>query len=124
MIDNEIVTANARAFPLINIGSEENRTLSVKDSEQGMNDPVLARQIDALTPYVDLARMARERYDSSPSIQNGARMGEKVGVLKTRITNILKAIPMRESELLELVRQKFPKIAWICYGEGKEAGND
>ena len=121
MIDNEIVTANARVFPLINSDSEENRTLYTMDSEQGMNDPGLALQIDALTPYVDLARMARERYYNTHSVQNGARMVEKVGVLKTRITNILKAIPMRESELLRLVRQKFPKIDEIL---GKEAGND
>lgn len=124
MIDNEIVTANARTFPLINSTSEDRRTLITRDSEQGMNDPVIARQIDALTPYVDLARMARERYDRSPSIQNGARMGEKVGVLKTRITNLMQAIPMRESDLLKLVRQKFPNIDRICSGEGKEAGND
>ena len=121
---NNMVTAEARVFPLINSDSEENRTLYIKDSEQGMNDSRLALQIDSLTPYVDLARMARERYDSSPSLQNGSRMGEKVGVLKTRITNILKAIPMRESELWTLVRQKFPKIDWICYGKDKEAGND
>ena len=112
---NNIVTANARTFHLINSDSEENRTLIIKDSEQGI-DSRLALQIDSLTPYVDLARMARERYDSSPSLQNGSRMGEKVGVLKTRITNILKAIPMRESDLFELVRQRFPRIDEILNG--------
>lgn len=103
--NSAVVTAEARTFPLIDLADLSART-----------DDVLALQIDALTPYVDLARMARERYDSSPSLQNGSRMGEKVGVLKTRITNILKAIPMRESELWTLVRQKFPKIDEILGG--------
>ena len=34
---NNIVTAEARAFPLINSDSEENRTLYIKDSEQGID---------------------------------------------------------------------------------------
>lgn len=115
---NNIVTANARTFHLINSDSEENRTLFIKDSEQGIDErnDVLARQLDALQPYVDSARIARQMNEHNPSIQNGSRMGEKVEVLTTRITNILKAIPMRESELWTLVRQKFPKIDEILGG--------
>ena len=112
---NNIVTANARTFHLIDSDSEENRTLSIRDSEQGI-DSRIARQLDALQPYVDSAGIARQYNERNPSIQNGSRMGEKVEVLKTRITNTIKAIPIRESEFWELLRRRYPNIDGILCG--------
>lgn len=115
-----IVKADAKPFPLISDAKDETQSKSLSQLEI---DSRLARQIDALTPYVDLARMARERYNNTPSIQNGSRMGEKVVDLKTRIKDMIKSIPMSEYEIWEMVRQKFPNIHEIL-GEVKETADD
>ena len=71
-----IVTAEARPFPLIDSDST---------SEPLFTDRVSQLEIDALTPYVDLARMSKERYDKSPSIPNGAKMAKDRNELADRV---------------------------------------
>lgn len=53
-MNEHIVTAEARTFPLIDLSDSSDNLFSDRDSQL---------EIDALTPYVDLARMSRERYD-------------------------------------------------------------
>ena len=120
-----IVKADAKPFPLIADAKDETRSepLSQHRDSQLEIDSRIYRQIDALTPYVDLARMARERYNNTPSMQNGSRMGEKVGVLKTRIKDMIKSIPMSESEIWGILRRRYHNIDEIL-GEVKETEND
>lgn len=112
MIDNEIVTANARVFPLIDLSDESDNLFTDRDSQL---------EIDALTPYVDLARMSRERYDKSPSIQNGARMSKDRNELAFRLNrvmdNLCRRYPTstREDALNEMLK-RFPKIVEILGG--------
>lgn len=112
MIDNEIVTANARVFPLIEDTPSSEPLFSDRDSQL---------EIDALTPYVDLARMAKERYDKSPSIPNGANMAkdrnELAARLKRVMDNLCRRYPTstREDALNEMLK-RFPKIVEILGG--------
>ena len=113
MIDNEIVTANARVFPLIDLSDSSDNLFSDRDSQL---------EIDALTPYVDLARMARERYDNSPSIQNGARMSKDRNELAFRLNkamdNLCRRYPTstREDALNEMMK-RFGALRYVFQGD-------
>ena len=72
-------------------------------------------EIDALTPYVDLARMSSERYDKSPSIQNEAKMSrdrnklaDKMKITMNSLCGRYPTAPRRDvwRELLK----KFPSL--------------
>lgn len=113
MIDNEIVTADAKVFPLIDSSDKSEPLFSDRDSQL---------EIDALTPYVDLARMSKERYDSNPSIQHGARMSkdrnELVARLKRATDSLCGRYPSatREGVWTELLK-RFPTLRYIFPGE-------
>ena len=112
MIDNEIVTANARVFPLIDLSDSSDNLFSDRDSQL---------EIDSLTPYVDLARMSRERYDSSPSIQQGAKMAKDRSELAARMKRTMDAlcgrypVAAREDAWAEILK-KFPSLKYIFQG--------
>ena len=112
MIDNEIVTANAKVFPLIDLSDKSDNLFTDRDSQL---------EIDALTPYVDLARMSRERYDKSPSIQNGAKMAkdrnELVARLKRATDSLCGRYPSatREDVWTEMMK-KFPALNYVFQG--------
>ena len=117
MIDNEIVTAEAKVFPLIEDLIDESI-----NSEPLFSDRDSQLEIDALTPYVDLARMSKERYDKSPSIANGARMSkdrnELVARLKRATDSLCGRYPSatREDALTTLL-EKFPALKHIFPNE-------
>ena len=112
MIDNEIVTANAKVFPLIEDTPSSEPLFTDRDSQL---------EIDALTPYVDLARMSRERYDKSPSIQNGAKMAKDRNELAYRLNramdNLCGRYPTstREDVWTEMMK-KFPTLNYVFQG--------
>ena len=113
MIDNEIVTADAKVFPLIEEAANSEPLFSDRDSQL---------EIDSLTPYVDLARMSRERYDRSPSIPNGAKMAkdrnELVARLKRATDSLCGRYPSatREDVWTEMLK-KFPALNYVFQGE-------
>ena len=108
-----IVTANAKVFPLIDLSDESDNLFTDRDSQL---------EIDALTPYVDLARMSRERYDKSPSIQNGARMSKDRNELAFRLNramdNLGRRYPTstRKDALMEMMK-RFPALNYVFQGE-------
>lgn len=112
---NNIVTAEARAFPPMGDTSEEPRVellFSDRDSQL---------EIDSLTPYVDLARMARERYDSNPSIQQGAKMAkdrsELVARLKRATDSLCGRYPSATREdVWMMLLEWFPSLKYIFQG--------
>lgn len=79
-------------------------------------------EIDALTPYVDLARMSSERYDKSPSIQNEAKMSRDRSKLadkmKTTMNSLCGRCPnaTRRDVWRELLK-KFPSLDYIFNAE-------
>lgn len=113
MIDNEIVTANAKVFPLIEDTPSSEPLFSDRDSQL---------EIDSLTPYVDLARMSRERYDRSPSIPNGSKMSKDRNELAFRLNrvmdNLCRRYPTstRKDALMEMMK-KFPALNYVFQGE-------
>ena len=113
---NNIVTANARPFPLMGGTSEE------PHAETLFSDRDSQLEIDSLTPYVDLARMSRERYDSSPSIQQGAKMAKDRSELAARMKRTMDALcgrypgAAREDAWAEILK-KFPACGYIFQGE-------
>lgn len=113
MIDNEIVTAEARTFPLVDLSDESDNLFSDRDSQL---------EIDALTPYVDLARMSRERYDRSPSIPNGSKMAkdrnELAARLKRAMDNLCRRYPTstREDVWMQILK-KFKSLKYVFQGE-------
>lgn len=112
MIDNEIVTANAKVFPLIDLSDKSDNLFTDRDSQL---------EIDALTPYVDLARMSRERYDKSPSIPNGAKMAkdrnELVARMKRATNSLCGRYPSatREDVWMEILK-RFPTLNYVFQG--------
>lgn len=113
MIDNEIVTANARVFPLIDLSDESDNLFSDRDSQL---------EIDALTPYVDLARMSRERYDRSPSIPNGSKMAkdrnELVARLKRATDSLCGRYPSATREdVWMMLLERFGALRYVFQGE-------
>lgn len=115
-----IVTAEARTFPLI-----EDLSDSSDNAEPLFSDRDSQLEIDSLTPYVDLARMSKERYDSSPSIQRGARMSkdrnELVARLKRATDSLCGRYPSatREGVWTELLK-RFPSLKYIFQGLNPE----
>lgn len=113
MIDNEIVTAEARVFPLIDLSDSSDNLFSDRDSQL---------EIDALTPYVDLARMSRERYDNSPSIPNGSKMSKDRNELAFRLNRVMDNLgrryptSTRKDALMEMMK-KFPALKYVFQGE-------
>ena len=113
MIDNEIVTANAKVFPLIDLSDSSDNLFTDRDSQL---------EIDSLTPYVELARMSRERYNRSPSIANGAKMAkdrnELVARLKRTTNSLCGRYPSatREDVWTEMLK-KFPALNYVFQGE-------
>ena len=111
-----MVTANARTFPLIGDLSD-----SADNTEPLFSDRDSQLEIDSLTPYVDLARMARERYDSNPSIQQGAKMAkdrsELVARLKRATDSLCGRYPSatREDAWMMLL-ERFPAMAYVFQG--------
>lgn len=113
MIDNEIVTAEARVFPLIDLDNTSEPLFSDRDSQL---------EIDALTPYVDLARIARERYDKSPSIPNGAKMAKDRNELVDRLKRITDSLCGRypsatREDAWEAMLERFPALRHVFPGE-------
>lgn len=112
MIDNEIVTAEARTFPLIEESAKSEPLFSDRDSQL---------EIDSLTPYVDLARMSRERYDKSPSIPNGARMSKDRNELAFRLNRVMDNLgrryptSTRKDALMEMMK-RFPALNYVFQG--------
>lgn len=112
-MNEDIVTAEARTFPLVEEAVNKEPLFSDRDSQL---------EIDALTPYVDLARMSRERYDKSPSIQNGAKMAKDRNELAFRLNkamdNLGRRYPTstREDALNEMMK-KFPALKYVFQGE-------
>lgn len=110
--DNRIVTAEARTFPLVDLPAHSEPLFSDRDSQL---------EIDALTPYVDLARMSRERYDKSPSIPNGAKMAkdrnELVARLKRATDSLCGRYPSatREDVWMEILK-RFPSLKYVFQG--------
>lgn len=113
MIDNEIVTANAKVFPLIEDTPSSEPLFSDRDSQL---------EIDSLTPYVDLARMSRERYDRSPSIPNGSKMAKDRNELAARLKRATDSLCVRypsatrKDALMEMMK-RFPAMEYIFQGE-------
>lgn len=112
MIDNEIVTANARVFPLIEDTPSPEPLFSDRDSQL---------EIDSLTPYVDLARMARERYDNNPSIANGAKMSKDRNELATRMKRAANSLCGRypgtaQEDALNEMMKRFPALKYVFQG--------
>lgn len=112
-MNEDIVTAEARTFPLIEESGNVEPLFTDRDSQL---------EIDALTPYVDLARMSKERYDNSPSIANGAKMSkdrnELVARLKRTTDSLCGRYPSatREDVWTEILK-KFPSLNYIFQGE-------
>lgn len=113
MIDNEIVTANAKVFPLIEDTPSSEPLFSDRDSQL---------EIDSLTPYVDLARMSRERYDRSPSIANGSKMSKDRNELAFRLNGVMDNLgrryptSTRKDALMEMMK-RFPALNYVFQGE-------
>lgn len=113
-MNEDIVTANARTFPLVEDLSDK----SDNTSEPLFSDRDSQLEIDSLTPYVDLARMSKERYDSSPSIQHGAKMAKDRNELAYRLNkamdNLCRRFPCatREDALTEMTR-RFPALKYV-----------
>ena len=112
MIDNEIVTADAKVFPLIEDTPSSEPLFSDRDSQL---------EIDALTPYVDLARMARERYDKSPSIQQGAKMAKDRNELAARMKRVMNSLCGRypnatQEDVWREMLKKFPSLKYVFQG--------
>lgn len=108
-----IVTAEARTFPLIEEAVNKEPLFADRDSQL---------EIDALTPYVDLARMSRERYDRSPSIPNGSKMAKDRNELAFRLNrvmdNLCRRYPTstRKDALMEMMK-RFPALDYVFQGE-------
>lgn len=108
-----IVTAEARTFPLVEESGNAEPLFTDRDSQL---------EIDSLTPYVDLARMSRERYDRSPSIANGAKMAKDRNELAFRLNramdNLCRRYPTstRKDALMEMLK-KFPALNYVFQGE-------
>lgn len=116
MIDNEIVTADAKVFPLIDLSDESDNLFSDRESQL---------EIDSLTPYVDLARMSRERYDKSPSIPNGARMSkdrnELVARLKRATDSLCGRYPSATREdVWMMLLERFGALRYVFQGLNPE----
>lgn len=115
-MNEDIVTADARVFPLIDLSDKSDNLFSDRDSQL---------EIDALTPYVDLARMSKERYGSNPSIANGARMSkdrnELVARLKRATDSLCGRYPSatREGVWTEILK-RFPSLKYIFQGLNPE----
>ena len=113
---NNIVKANARPFPLMGDTREETR------AETLFTDRDSQLEIDSLTPYVDLARMSRERYDRSPSIQNGAKMSKDRNELAFRLNGVMDNLgrryptSTRKDALMEMMK-RFPALNYVFQGE-------
>lgn len=112
MIDNEIVTANAKVFPLIEDTPSSEPLFTDRDSQL---------EIDSLTPYVDLARMSRERYDKSPSIQQGAKMAKDRNELVARMKRVMNSLCGRypnatQEDVWTEMLKKFPSLKYVFQG--------
>ena len=107
-----IVTAEARAFPLVEESGNAEPLFSDRDYQL---------EIDALTPYVDLARMSRERYDHNPSIQQGAKMAKDRNELVERMKRTMNALCGRypsatqEDVWMEMLK-RFPSLKYVFQG--------
>lgn len=107
-----IVTADARVFPLIDLSDKSDNLFSDRDSQL---------EIDSLTPYVDLARMSRERYDRSPSIANGAKMSKDRNELAYRLNKAMDNLCGRypsatRADALDEMLKRFPALDYIFQG--------
>lgn len=118
-----IVTAEARTFPLVDLSDESDNLFADRDSQL---------EIDALTPYVDLARMSRERYDRSPSIPNGSKMAKDRNELAARLKRVTDSLcgrypsATRKDALMEMMK-RFPALNYVFQGmkpELEEVPND
>lgn len=135
-----IVTADARTFPLIESSSNSEPTVDYRDSQQEIdsrkvdepfNDPTSQREIDSLVPYVDLARMSRERYERIPSIQTGERMAKDRSTLVNRVKRTMDSLRRRypdatQEEVKMALLQRFPslKMQMNPHGTTGDAIND
>lgn len=73
----------------------------------------LVPQLRELTPYLDAMKNAKTLCDRHPSIFYGSKLQEKRESFVRKLQTILKALPMRESEFLEALRNKCPNIEEI-----------
>lgn len=112
-MNEHIVTAEARTFPLVDLSDSSDNLFSDRDSQL---------EIDALTPYVDLARMSRERYDRSPSIPNGSKMAKDRNELVARLKRVTDSLcgrypsATREDAWNEILK-KFKSLKYVFQGE-------
>lgn len=120
-MNEDIVTAEARTFPLVDLSDKSDNLFSDRDSQL---------EIDSLTPYVDLARMARERYDSNPSIQQGAKMAKDRSELVARLKRVTDSLcgrypsATREDVWKEMLK-KFPSLTYVFQGMNQgDVSND